>query len=476
MRFRTTIAAAIILLFVPAMLFAQNPPLAQVLPNLLIGGVEMPSAVAVAGNPHDAHFIAALGQNLAPFAINKLIVGQLSTFPIGSSSAGFVFTFDRTSGQFKQASQSFGPLFAERALTNGRGRFGFGVNYQHVEFQSYEGTDLHNGALTFVLQHNDCCPPVPGAEDPFFEGDLLEESLAVTVKNDITAPFVSYGLTNRWDVGVIVPIVHVSLNPTITSTIDRISTFSNPLIHSFDGAGLTTKVTNLSGAASGIGDVVLRTKYRFFDGGGGGMAAGLDVRLPSGDKENLLGTGAVQTKLQFIASGEVGRLSPHVNLGYTFSSGSLSNSLTTLPTSTLPANAPTQAQITAEQGVTLVDTKVPNEVDYVAGVDVAANSLLTVTFDFLGRAIRDTQRFGTVTQTYLYRTVNGGPLLTTTRNTFSNISTGNLNLLMGVVDAKFNIPGTTLLLTASVLFPLNDSGLKPNVTPVVSLDYSFAAK
>ena len=41
------------------------------------------------------------------------------------------------------------------------------------------------------------------------------------------------------------------------------------------------------------------------------------------------------------------------------------------------------------------------------------------------------------------------------------------------VGAKFNIPGTPLLLTGSVLFPLTDAGLRPNVTPVIGLDYSF---
>ena len=31
----------------------------------------------------------------------------------------------------------------------------------------------------------------------------------------------------------------------------------------------------------------------------------------------------------------------------------------------------------------------------------------------------------------------------------------------------------TLLLTGSVLFPLNDNGLKPGVTPVIGIDYGF---
>jgi hypothetical protein len=184
----------------------------------------------------------------------------------------------------------------------------------------------------------------------------------------------------------------------------------------------------------------------------------------------------VQTKLLFIGSVEFGRVSPHVNAGYTFSSGHLSDALTTITSQGAAAAGATQAQLAGVTGVPLVDTTVPNEVNYTAGVDIAAHPLLTISADFIGRTLRDIPRFAMMPQTFQYRTSNLGPLLTTTRDTFTNISTGNLNLLMGAVDARFNIPGTTLLLTASVLFPLNDSGLKPNVTPVVSLDYSFAAR
>jgi hypothetical protein len=480
MHSRRCLLAALVIAACPGTLLAQNEPLATILPTALLEGVTMRSTTqTVAGNPHEAHFIAALGQLSAPFTINKLLVGQLGTFPIGSSSGGFVFNFDIATGLFQRGSQSFGPGFAERALTNGRGRLGFGLNYQRLAFSSFEGVDLQNGDLVYVLQHNDCCVvtgnPAPDPQDPFFEGDLVRMSLSLDVKTDVFAPFVSYGLNNHWDVGLAVPIVRMQLAPSITSTIDRIATGTNVLIHSWDGLGQSTKVETLSGSATGIGDIVLRTKYRFFDAPQGGLAAGLDVRLPTGDKENLLGTGAVQTKLQLIASGEFSRVSPHVNFGYTFSHGDLSSSLTALPATNELANPQTQAQIDAARGISLGGTlQLPNEVNYVAGLDIAAHSLVTVSADFVGRTALDVQRFGLAPQTYQYRTANSGPLLTTTRETLAGTETGNLNLLLGVVGAKFNIPGTSLLLTGSVLFPINDSGLRPKVTPVVGLDYSFA--
>ena len=40
------------------------------------------------------------------------------------------------------------------------------------------------------------------------------------------------------------------------------------------------------------------------------------------------------------------------------------------------------------------------------------------------------------------------------------------------LGAKFNATGN-LLVSANLLFPLTDGGLRPKVTPVIGVDYSF---
>ena len=37
---------------------------------------------------------------------------QIATFPVGTSSGGFTFKFDRRTGAFVRRTESFGPLFA----------------------------------------------------------------------------------------------------------------------------------------------------------------------------------------------------------------------------------------------------------------------------------------------------------------------------------------------------------------------------
>ena len=78
-----------------------------------------------------------------------------------------------------------------------------------------------------------------------------------------------------------------------------------------DACGLKSEA---SGSATGIGDIVVRTKYSLLQGHGGGLAAGADLRLPTGDEDNLLGIAGAQAKLFIVASTGLGRVSPHMNL------------------------------------------------------------------------------------------------------------------------------------------------------------------
>src|SRR5439155_9684047 len=72
-----------------------------------------------------------------------------------------------------------------------------------------------------------------------------------------------------------------------------------------------------SASAVGLADIVLRTKYTLFAHYGSGIAGAIDVRLPTGRQENLLGAGAASLKFTGIGSIENGPATLHVNGGYT---------------------------------------------------------------------------------------------------------------------------------------------------------------
>lgn len=476
---------------------ARGQTLSELLPRLLSEAVTMPSTVGnVAGNPHEAHFLPAAAQLQAPYALNGAVVSQLATFPIGSSSGGFTYTFDEKTGIPQRSSGNFGPAFAERALTNGKGKLNLGINYQHVGYDKFEGLGV-GGDVRFYLQHNDCCPlqlpdgtPNPAGSvgpsqdvNPFFEGDLVKTTLSLDVKTDTTAFFANYGVADHFDLGVVVPFVSVKLDASINSELIRLATAANPTIHSFGGSGPNTKVSTESGSASGLGDVLLRGKLRFLSSPGGGLALGADVRLPTGDKDQLLGTGATQAKASLIYSADYGRVSPHMNVGYTYSSGSASSAVATYSLGDeTPTPLPTapDAYDTVFRGstpntpVTGVNLDVPDEINYTAGFAVSASPRLSLSATLVGRTLRNVTRFAVGDKSFSYRTTTGGPLQAVSYNDGLDVSStsGNLTLLLGVAGFKLNV-GKTLLLNGNVLFPLNDDGLRPKTTAVVGLDYAF---
>jgi hypothetical protein len=54
--------------------------------------------------------------------------------------------------------------------------------------------------------------------------------------------------------------------------------------------------------ADGSSDILVRAKHNFLTRGPAGLAAAVDLRLPTGEVEELLGAGATQAKVFLIGS------------------------------------------------------------------------------------------------------------------------------------------------------------------------------
>jgi hypothetical protein len=410
--------------------------IADLLPDLLRRTVTLAPPNQPGFPTHEAHFLPTERDNiyLVPNQFNGALLASLTTFPLGSSSGGFVFEGDPALGDFRPASRSFGPTFAERALTSGRGNFNFGFTFQAARYQSFEGKDLESDGPKFYLQHIDSANP-GSFPDPAYEGDLVEAQVSLDIKTDTTAFLFNYGLTDRWDVGAALPIVHVSLDAGVFARVDRAATGTTP-IHVFPGSNPDSSSQTTSGSATGIGDIVLRTKYRVVKGAGGGLAAGLDLRVPSGNEEDLLGLGTTQARFLLIGSTEMGRIGPHFNVSYAVAGDS-----------------------------SLQDVDIPNEFGYTFGLDAVAGKA-TLAFDIIGRTLIDAGRFGDTSRTFPL--LGGG---TVTRNEFARRD-GNLNQVLGAAGIKFPVM-EKLLITANALFSINDAGLKAKFIPVIGFEYVF---
>jgi hypothetical protein len=431
-------AIALFCLF-PEASHAQDRPLSEILTSLYT----TQNPLILANNNHAAHFASASTTSFANTAalLNKNISYQLSSFPLGSSSGGFTFTLDESLGTLARTTDSFGPLFAERALTSGRGKLTLGSSYLHSTYDKFEGKELSGGEIHTTLQHVDI-PTI----DSHFEGDLIDAAFRLDLKTDTFAVFANYGVTDRLDVGVVVPLQRVEMNAQIDLTILNQATSGDAVPSHIFSNGTLHETRTDGGDASGIGDVVLRGKLGLAQGGWGGFAAAVDVRLPTGDAADLLGTGSTQVKGFLIVSGGKSRFSPHLNAGYTFTGDS------------------------DEFGV------LPDEINYAGGFDAALSSRLTLNADVVGRALLDAERLVDTDTTYFYRTASDpvGTRRTVTRTEITSAGeTGTLNLLFAALGLKFN-PTGRLLISGNLLISLSkDNGLQDTLTPVFAIDYNF---
>jgi hypothetical protein len=81
--------------------------------------------------------------------VSQQIGAEIANIPLGTSAGGFTYTYDAALGVFRRTTESFGPAFAERAVTQGQRRFSFGMNYLHSRYDSLDGKDLENGDINF---------------------------------------------------------------------------------------------------------------------------------------------------------------------------------------------------------------------------------------------------------------------------------------------------------------------------------------
>ena len=74
----------------------------------------------------------------------QAIALEVATAPFGSSSGGFTFTFESDTRSWRRTAGTFGPAFAERALTIGRNRFAAGFNFLRRVYDNFDELDLDN--------------------------------------------------------------------------------------------------------------------------------------------------------------------------------------------------------------------------------------------------------------------------------------------------------------------------------------------
>ena len=418
-----------------------NQKLAFLIPNLYGPEGLKVDSVALVTNPdgsqstHSAHFNSAFQAEFTQFNIS--LASQLAAIPVPSPASGFTFSLDSSLGVMKRSTQSFGPIYAERAETIGKNKFSLGVSYQHFTFDTISGQDL--GGIPAVFTHD-------SAAYPGGRADVISTNNSIDLNVDQTVMFLTYGIVDRLDLSLAVPFVNVDMTATSQATVQRIGTGTNTAVHFFAdptapaGQGNQKTFVN-SDSASGVGDLLMRLKGTVLKSGHTGLALGVDFRFPTGDEEDFLGSGAAAIKPFLAWSLAAGKVSPHVNLGYAWTGDSV-----------LAGNVLTGTKVS-----------LPDEFVWAAGFDVGVAERLTLAADVLGRHVSNSPEL----QTRTFTALNG-------QTTFPDIHFVNdsIDVIDGAFGLKFNAGGK-LLIDLNVLVKLNNAGLRDKVTPLFGLEYSF---
>jgi hypothetical protein len=152
-----------------------------------------------------------------------------------------------------------------------------------------------------------------------FELDTVRIDIDLDLRVQIFAFAVTYGLTERLDVGILVPITSVDMQVQSQARIavsPRNTLF--PEVHAFEG-GPESPRDAASGHAFGLGDIVLRAKYHLLKSEAIDISGAVLTRLATGDHRDFLGSGATTVRPFVVLSRTLFDLvTPHLNLGYEF--------------------------------------------------------------------------------------------------------------------------------------------------------------
>ena len=354
-------------------------------------------------------------------SLSPTLAAQLSQLPMATAVTGTGLTFSKSLGVFTASDESLGTVLTQRGETIGRHKFLVSFTYQRFAFHAVDGVDLKN------------LPTINSAVFGTTGTSYTQAQNAINLRVDQFTAIGSYGLTKQVDVSVIVPFSKVTLKTASAIHQYNVSS-SGTLLSDFD---LGTNF--LPGSASGVGDITVNLKANVFNGERTKLALAGDVRFPTGDAANYLGTGAYGIKPYLVFS-RTGRVTPNASVGFQWNG----------------------ASVLFADPKTGVHQNLPTAFLYSGGVDIRVVKKLTWTGEFLGQCVINGPRLkmGTVN-------IPGQGDLKSVQAVTASYSMNNAG-----TGIKWK-PFKGLTVSANVMFSLDDAGLRSRVVPLVGAAYRF---
>lgn len=354
---------------------------------------------------HEAHFE---GEGFIQFASTlQSTLQSRSLFPIPSSTGIVSYKFNEGTGTYDKVEGPLGAVLAERGTTSGKGALNITFGYSTAEFSELNGSEDINIILRHCLR--EACLLGNDPSLPIYQ-DFIDITMNMNLRSEAFLASFVYGLTDSVDVGLIIPFLHndltVETNAVIIKQPDSIEG-----VHNFDISTETPRQIGQA-SASGIGDIIARSKFAVPGGDLFDSSLLVDVKFPSGKEEDFLGSGDTTLRALYAISKQGSRFIPHANLGYELNTSSTDLSF----------------------------------FDYRIGSEIFVNPRLTLAADLIG-IIRPT-----VPDEFVIEREDTAP-----------IELLHKSEIDGSLAAKFRVTDKAVAII-DVLVPLNDSGIRPDAS------------
>ena len=417
---------------------ASAQDLRDELDNVFVDVLE--TSLQVSPGQHKNHFLPerVASSQRTILSLGNFIGTNVSSFPLSSTSTGL--TFDFSTGVPVPTMTSSGPVFAERARTLGKQKLNVGANVSALNLSRLRGVNTED--VTATLFHENVGDTSVFGDQPF-EYDYITLDMNLDLNAVVFATYATYGLTDRIDVGIAIPIVSVTMTGSPRAQMNSFTFASDgSAAHHFEGTREDPTLTHdspaIDASSTGIGDIALRAKGNFFQSVDGDFGGLVEVRLPTGDEKNFLGTGDASVKLMLIASKSFSGFSPHVNLAYDIRMSDLDR----------------------------------DEIELTLGYDHKISDALTIAAEWIGEFETGDQIAATSFPgpTVIKPAGADNPTYEIPSTSIPSYSADN------IINASFGMkysPTPNLLLIANVIFPINNGGLRSDVIPTVGLEFSL---
>lgn len=424
-------------------------------------------------------------------ALNAGIATALSIIPLSSPASGVIVRTDPATGAELPESSTLGPILSERAETIGKHKFYLGISHQDFHFTKFNGTPLNSLSILYTgggasqVLASGAATGITTAPATFNIG------MDVRLSQDIA--FLTYGVTNRFDISVGVPVIHAGVQArTYNGAIYAGTGFGNPTcwcVDTFTPGSPTLEIPQIGESAlskTGLGDLLVRLKGSVVRKRSVVVAVGGDLRFATGDAQNYLGTGTTSVK-PFAAVSLYSKpirksvvFSPHFDVGYQLSGTSiLGGQLQPTALTENTAGGPVEylgAPFTSTKGY------LPDVFSWTAGSEIAVGHRTTFIADIIGNQIGWIHGIpNTATQSIsgvsLPTGIGGDPTntMTPTVGTATGlVSVGRVSYgqYSGSFGYKARIMGP-LVLNFNVLVRFDNNGLTARYVPLYGLGYTF---